>query len=80
LARVASLAHAAAGSDGVAARLAEVARLTADTPTRRDPSMEMEGCGGCRRFMSFLPRMGAFALFANAARPHALLDEERVDA
>src|SRR5262249_45643883 len=45
--RVASFAHAAAGSGGGAARLADAPKLAADTPTNRDPTIEIDNCRRC---------------------------------
>src|SRR5215813_8011483 len=56
---VASFVHAAAGSGGVAARLADAPKLAADTPTKSDPTTETGSCRRCRCFMSSLPRAAA---------------------
>src|SRR5258706_14079852 len=56
--RVASFAQAAAGSGGVAARLADAPKLAADTPTKTDPTTENGSCRRCRCFISALPRLG----------------------
>jgi hypothetical protein len=60
--RVASLAQAAAGSGGVAARLADTPKLAADTLTKSDLTTETGSCRGRRCFMSSLPCAAASVL------------------